>query len=336
MSLGKETAVKIADWSQSTQDSHSFTGNLKFCKRPQAGEPKWLLFATDTGEVRVYDYLGVHQAAHDVALGYNPTLVEINNEDTPKIAAIQGSTIRVYESGSEIFNTGAITNLRDIGISNNYLHSIENNTQLRWRSLTDGSLLHTVTPSFSQFIYRLTVTEGGGTVYAVYGESATVYGVVIKAITSGVVWYRSILRDRNNGWVECAGDGSIYIADIRTEIVSVDETIRVADENDTLIDTYAFGAQRNVAIAADPNGQCAAWARLATTTARIIEYDGTTHDLVLPAVLANRRDAIEIVSGPYILFECADGNIYIYNLAGTLKATVNYGLATSPLAAVIK
>lgn len=335
MSLGKETGVKIEDWTQRTIDSHGFTGNLKFCKRPQAGEPKWILFATDTGEVRVYDYLGIHQPAHDIALGYNPAYIEINNEDTPKIAAVQTSTIRVYENGAEIFNTGAITNLRGIGISNNYLHAIETNYRIRWRSLTDGAILYTVTPTSAQFTYRLTVTEGGETIYAVYANVSNVYNYVIKAITSGVVWYNLVRRDRRNGWIDCSGDGSMYIADVRTDTPNY-ETIRVADENNTELDEYTVAAFWNVAIAADPNGQCAAWARLATTTARIVESDGTTHVLTLPANLANRRDAVEVVIGPYILFACANGNIYIYEPDGTLKATINYGLATTPIAAVIK
>ena len=320
-----------------TQDTHAFVGNIKYCRRSQGGEPKWTLIATDTGEVRVYDYLGVHQSAHDIALGYNPDDVYINNEDTPLIAVKNGTTIRVYEEGSELFNTGAIANLQYINISNGFLHcTVSGGVGVQFRSLTDGSVTATVAVVMDGiYIGELWPTESGAIVFTQYRDtSGSRYGHTIKVNTAGIMWNRQSAF--TNGYpqnLRCSGDGSLIV--FRENSTGFSRA-RVVDGDNNLLDDYAPGVQFTLTCHAQPDGAYCAWARRGTTTARIIKDDGTVVNVVLPANIVNREDAIECVLGAYISFACTDGNIYVYDSAGNIQATINYGLAATPTAGVIK
>ena len=336
MSLGKETAVVIEDWSHDTEDSHGFLGGIKYCRRSQGEVPRWTLFATDGGEIRVYDYLGVHHPEDDVSLGYNPDDVYINNEDTPLIAVKNGTTIRVYEEGSELFNTGAIANLQYINISNGFLHcTVSGGVGVQFRSLTDGSVTATVAVVMDGiYIGELWPTESGAIVFTQYRDtSGSRYGHTIKVNTAGIMWNRQSAF--TNGYpqnLRCSGDGSLIV--FRENSTGFSRA-RVVDGDNNLLDDYAPSVQFTLACNAQPDGAYCAWARRGTTTARIIKSDGTVVNVVLPANIVNREDATECVLGDYIIFACQNGNIYVYDSAGNIQATIAYGLALTPIAAVI-
>jgi len=338
MSEGRETAVLISDWSQYIQDSHSFVGNLKFCRRPQGGDPSWLMFVSDTGEVRVYDYLGVHHPEDDIALGFNPDDAYINNEDPPKIAVKQATAIRVYEEGAQLLNTGAIANLQYINISNGFLHcTVGGNVGFQWRSLVDGGVLHTVSlvNMSGNVVGQVVPTEAGTVAFTQYRDSTgSLIGWTVKADTDEILWKYQFFRTGGSmRYLRAAGDGSIIIS---SEWAGGWGRVIVLNEFGVIINVYDPSAAVNYAVAAQPDGVCAAWALMASTTARIVRMNGTVVNIVLPANIVSRQDAVEVVLGGYVLFECVDGNIYVYDLAGALQATIVYTLATSPLAALIR
>lgn len=337
MSLGEETGVNIEDWTQRTIDSHSFTGAIKFCRRPQGGEPKWSMIVTDAGEVRVYDYLGIHQSDHDIALGFNPSNAFINNQDIPLIAVKDGTTIRVYKEGAELFNTGAITNLRHINISSGYLHcTVGGNVGAQWRSLTDGSVLYTRAITMDgNNIGEIWPTESGEIIFTQYRDTTgSRYGHTIKATTSALVWNRrSVITNGYPKNLRCSGDGSLIVF---RENAAGDSRARVVDGNNNLLDDYVLTIDFVLACQAQPDGAYCAWARVGTTIARVVKSDGSVTNITLPDKIAPTEMATECVLGNYILFACIDGNIYVYEPDGTLKATISYGLGTTPIAAVIK
>ena len=336
MSLGKETGVKIDDWSQRTLYSYSFTGSIIFCRRSKGGEPKWTMFVTDAGEVRVYDYLGIHQPAHDIALGYTPDDAWINNLDTPLIAIKNGTTIRVFEEGSELFNTGAIANLRYINISNNYLHDTVGALGVEWRSLVDGSVITTEALSMTTTnIWEVQPTEAGETIYTGYRDSSgSQLGRLVKVNrTLGVQWAKWYQTGGTVNYIRCAGDGSVVVARLHGGGWS---TARVYNSAGAQLNNYQPSASFTIALAAQPDGAYCAWAKIGTTMARIIKDDGSEVNLVLAANIVSNKDACDIVLGGYISFACINGNIYIYDSDGNLKATIDYGLAATPIAAVVK
>jgi len=344
MSLARQIAVVIEDWSQSELDTHDFEGNLVLCRRSQGVEPMWILFISDGGDLVVHDYFGDDHPEDSLETGFNPDDAYINNADPPMIAVQDGTTIRVYREGAELFNTGAIANLQYINISNGYLHcTVGNDVGIQWRSLVNGNVLHTVAIGMTlDDIGQIYPIEDGSAVFTQYrDDTGSQWGQLIKAIPTGVSWnVQSPLTGGIPRAVRAAADGSIIIGH---EYGSSDSCV-VVNATGGVINRYAPIVSINFALATQPNGVCAAWARWGSTTARIVQRDGTITNIVLPANIVSRRHAVEIVRGEedtegYVLFECVNGNIYIYNLAGALQATVDYGLGefiATPLAAVTR
>jgi hypothetical protein len=332
-SRGRIDEVDVSTWGSTIVAAPGFEDTaIERIRRSQGAEPKWILFQTSEGEVRVYDLVGAHYPQFDLSLGYDPDDIYINNLDIPHIAVQSGTTIHVYRNGSELFNTGAITNLRYINLSNEYLHDTVAALGVEWRSLVDGSVTTTVSITMKDSnIWGPQVSEDGETVYIGYRDTS---GSLLGWLTNvsrllGVVWRVRYQTGGSVSQIRCSGDASLVVARLSGGGWA---NAVVYDILGTLVNSYAPGANFSLALDASPTASHAAWARIGTTAGRIIDRRGSYVDITLPSTMISNLDSVACLPGGYTAFACTNGSIYIYDIDGNLKDTITGADIATPMA----
>lgn len=323
MSLTAISEIDPGGWGGGVR--RAIVTGIHLARRSKGKPPEWLMAAAASGRVFVWDKLGVRHPEDEFDFGGTPVEAQISNSDPPLIALRSGTTVYVYREGVEIFNTGAITNLRDIRIGTSYLVTFRGGTlavdtgYVEFRSTVDGSVITTISWAIDDrgSYFRGEASGGGDIAFAQYQDtSGSGWGHTVKVTRAGVQWNRNTIRTGGiPRTLRCSSDGDILFSWFRS---GGWDHMQVLDGNNGLLDQYDPGGGASFAAGAEPNGAFGAWARIGTTTARIVESDASTHNIVLPSNIAGVWRAIDCFYGGYTGFLCVDGKIYFYDLDGDL------------------
>lgn len=354
MPRGQTSYMLLSDFSTDYVASLVLVGAVKFCVRPPAGAPKWVLIASDAGEIRVFNESGVHQPGSDIDLGWNPDQVAINNEDPPKILIRRHSTlsIHLYESGVESWNVAGITYMIQALISDGWVHTLLSRTGYgancgtEWRSLTDGAIdqgIRGISPISTCYAIALSVTESGEAVYYMWtsrtGSSPYYYPIYIRREDrSAGVAYNSLLTTQYNsksGGVQetktCA-DGSLVICVFyRVLAVRSQLFLRRGSDGAGLYTAYA-GGNGIYRLSVNPAGTWAGY--LYTDDLHLLTALGAHTTVVMGAAHAADYGCFDITDDPHFVCLLNNGDIEIYDDGLVLKATIAYDLTNSPIAVV--
>lgn len=342
MPRGQTSYMDLGDFSTGDVTSLILTGAVKFCVRPPAADPKWVLIASDTGEIRVFNEAGLHQPAYDIDLGWAPSQVSLNNETPPKILIRRHSNLGIYLyiSGSEDWNVTGITSMVEALISDGYVHTllrteVAATCGAQWRSLVDGSLTTGVTGGPFKRAAGLAVTEAGTLVYWLsYHESQSRCYILKDDRVTGRSWSVNWISTANPGNAsmmnKCSADGSIVIS--RHYNPGFPRySVRLSGALGALLYGTTTGTVKPI-IAINPAGTRAAY--VLTNALHKLTDVGAHTQVALGASRAVDDHSTDVTDDPYFICSLGNGDIEIYNDALALKATIAYGLSNSPVAVV--
>lgn len=294
---------------------------IYYARRSKGKPPEWLMAAASSGKIFIWDKYGVRHPEDEFDFGGTPVDAQISNSDPPLIALRSGTTIYVYENGVELFNTGAIANLKGYQIGTSYLVTTTgaaNTGTVQFRSIINGSVVDFVSWTIDGGnIGWPEITEAGSIAYVQYRDlSGSRGGHTVKVDPNAILWDQAWLQTGGStSYLRCSSDGDIILG---REHAGGWSNLRVLNGSKTTLDIYQPAATVGYTIGAEPDGAFCAWARHGTTTARIVESDASTHNIVLPSNIASIVRAIECFYGGYTGFLCVDGKIYFYDLDGDL------------------
>lgn len=343
MPRGQTSYMDLGDFSTGDVTSLTLTGSVLFCVRPPAAGPKWVLIASDDGEIRVFNNAGVHQPAYDIDLGWSPSQVSLNNETPPKILIRRHSNLGIYLyiSGSEDWNVTGITSMSEALISSYYVHTLLNTNVAatcgpQWRSLTDGSVTTAAPGGAQERAYALAVTEAGSLVYWCNQDSSTSRLLIYKhdrvtGVKWGIYWFN--LANPTISWIlnKCSADGSILIGRHYHGAYGKHRLRLTRGSDGASLYAVELAAVRP-AIAINPAGTRAAY--VLTDTLHKLTDLGAHSSVVMGAARADNENAPDITDDPYFICSLGNGDIEIYDDALAKKATIAYELSNSPVAVV--
>lgn len=350
MPYAKTSYVSLVDYSTANVEKLTVTGAIKFCERPSAADPLWLLIATDAGELRVFNEAGVHQPGSDVDLGWNPDQVAINNDDPPKILVRRHSVLSIYlyESGSLSWSVTAITNMAEALISDGWVHTLLSlagtaaSNGAQWRSLTDGSIdqdVRGITAGGTCLADGLSVTESGEAVFYLWRNviaAAWHFYLRREDRTAGVEYDEIDLNTGGYGCQpfrsRCCADGSLVT--LATWHANTNTTylyLRSGTDGGALYDTSGSGL--NIyRLSVNPAGTRAAY--LHEDDLHKLTALGAHTTTVMGGDKAANLRCFDITDDPFYICGLENGDIEVYNDALTLKATIEYELSDTPISVV--
>jgi len=339
MPLGKTSYMSTVDYSTGPVESLTLTGTVKFCKRPPAPNPKWLVIATDAGEIRVFNNAGVLQPALSVDLGWNPDMVSINNADEPRVLVMRLSTLGIYcyKNGAQEWSVAGITNMNMALISDGYVHVLLNTGVAgtvgpTWRSLTDGSLVQGAYGASYTGASDLAVTQAGEVVWWVNFQAAAYCRIYKTSRTGGNAGYYHLFGSAtgtSSGFrVKCSADGGLIIATGYHSFAPAGYEVALIRGAD-IAGLYEVTGQGEPALSVNPAGARAAYV-IASTLNKLTSL-GVQSSVALGASRAASIESSDITDDPFFIVALSNGNMEIYDDSLVKKATIAYTLADTPI-----
>ena len=351
MPRGETSYMMLSDFSTGYVASLTFAGAVKFCVRPPAANPKWVLIASDAGEIRVFNQSGVHQPDYDIDLGWNPDQVSLNNETPPKILIYRAGTtgIYLYESGVESWNVTGISNLIEALVSDGWVHTLINNGGVKaangveWRSLVDGAVdqaVRGISGGTTLWYSRaLAVTEAGELVFWMLREVGDPGGwrvyVVKEDRTAGVDYKKLINQPANittRDKSRCSASGNLAIVDFYKANGATTYLFLLRGSDGFVEYSTSEAAIDAFRLAVNPAGTRAGY--LFEDDLHKLTSVGAHTTVVMGANIATNLSCFDISDDPSFVCVLNNGDMEIYDDSLVLKATIDYELADSPVAVV--
>lgn len=162
--------------------NYALTGNIIIATRPNAQNPAYMLFVSDTGELRVYNKDGSTKWTTDSGVA-NINSAHINNN--AEVVIQTGSTVKMYSSTGSLVWTQTVTSAHWAQIGTSHVAvsintGVAGTSGISWRSLVDGSQTQAVhgvasTPNNS-WTSPCSCNEAGDIVYLIYVRST---GIIV-------------------------------------------------------------------------------------------------------------------------------------------------------------
>lgn len=344
MPLAKTSYMSLLDYSTGNVEKKTVSGAIKFCERPPAASPLWLVIASDAGEIRVFNEAGVYQAAHSFDLGWNPDQVAINNADPPRILVRRASNLGLYcyLNGALEWSVTSITGLARALISDGWVVALMTSTataQVVWRSLTDGSVDTSGTAGTWAYSEGLAVTESGEKAFWInwQGIAATErMDIVCDDRTAGNV-FRSALfsSDAKPTYSEfrirCDAPGSLVLWSWYRSVGTPSRYVMLTTGTSPT-SLYTANPTAQVASEVNPAGTRACY--VDGSTLYELTALGAVSSVALGASRAANEGCLDLTDDPYFTCGLNNGNIEIYDDALAKKATISYELSDTPMAVV--
>jgi len=348
MPSGKTSYMNLADYTTGGVETLAVTGNVKFSVRPPAAVPKWLLIATDAGELRVFSSAGVLQPSSSVDLGWNPDQVSINNQDPPRILVRRASTsgLYCYRSGALEWSQAPISTLVEGVISDGYVVDIlctaAVNATIQFRKLVDGTVEQSyvyLTSGITSGAGGLCVAESGLTAFAcAWLSNSSLY--LARLNYAGTQWIIVYNGSVAGGVIAsghksmCAANGSlmIYKGYLRTNGgANYCVTIRNGADGSSIYSIKTLGGNVTT-VSMNPSGARSAY--VYGSSLNKLTAAGALTTVALDAGRAANDQCVDVSDDPYFLVVLINGNIVVYDDTLTKRATVSYALSDGPVAAV--
>lgn len=332
MPYGQTSYMSLVDFTTGYVERLVLSGAVKFCVRPPAASPKWILIASDIGEIRVFNEAGVHQPAHDIDLGYNPDKVSINNENPPKILVKKGTNLHLYISGSKEW-TVTVSYLLDALISDGWILDITSGFYLEWRSLADGSRVSYRDPGPEPELIGLAVTESGEKAY-IFNYEGTTADCYIRGFdrTAGLILSAQVEAGSGSTVlhrVECSADGSLVLW--RWRRGGQNPWLRLTTGTSAAsLYTAQFATAPHTRV--NPAGTRAIF--IEGSNLHKLTAIGAHSSVAMGAPRASGAYSLDVTDDPYFIAGLENGDIEVYDDDLALKATIEYGLSNTPLAVV--